>query len=182
MSIRLYNSKNRFGIISILFHWSMAFLIILMLILGFYMANLPKGPELSNLVKTHKSIGVLILLLVLLRLIWRVNNLTPVLNIPLWEKVAEQGVHWVLYLLIFAMPITGWLMSSAAGNSPAFFGLFVLPNLVSPNKSLVHTFFEMHETLAFCLVAFIIFHTIAALKHHFYDKDDILIRMFSSQD
>ena len=86
-------------------------------------------------------------------------------------------MHYVLYGFMFVMPLTGWLMSSAAGLTVSFFGLFTLPNLVPANPALRHYFFNIHGTCALILIGIIVLHVLAALKHHFWDKDDILKRM-----
>lgn len=176
--MQIKNTKNQFGLIAILFHWIMAILVIGMLCLGLYMTGLPAGAKRSNLYGWHKAFGVLILMLVTLRILWRVSNITPQLAIPLLEKMAARTVHWALYGFMVAMPVTGWLLSSAAGYPPSFFGLFVLPGLIEPNPDLVPLLGSLHKWIAYGLIATIVLHTLAALKHHFIDKDNILRRMF----
>lgn len=172
------NTEQRFGLIAITIHWLMAVLIIGMLILGTYMVTLPIGIEKLKLYGWHKETGVLILALVSFRLFWRLINTNPHLSMPLLERIAARLAHWALYGLMFAMPMTGWLLSSAAGFSVSFFGLFTLPDLVAPNKALASILGDAHYWLGNALIALLILHTLAALKHHFYDKDDILRRMF----
>lgn len=176
--MQIKNSKNQFGLIAILFHWIMAILVIGMLCLGLYMTSLPAGAEKSGLYGWHKAFGVLILMLVVLRILWRVSNITPQLAIPLLEKMIARTVHWALYGFMMAMPITGWLLSSAAGHPPSFFGVFVLPGLMTPNPDLVPFLGNLHKWIAYGLITTIVLHTLAALKHHFIDKDNILRRMF----
>lgn len=172
------NTTDRFGIVAILLHWIIAILIIGMLTLGLYMTELPIGLEKLKFYGWHKEFGILILMLVIVRFIWRLSNLTPTLAIlPWWEKLGARIMHWALYGFMFAMPMTGWLMSSAAGLSVSFFGLFTLPNFVMPNEQLFKLLAEIHEWLGFGLIAAIIGHTAAALKHRFIDKDNILRRI-----
>jgi cytochrome b561 len=121
----------------------------------------------------------LALMLVMVRIIWRLSNRIPYLTLPLWEKIAARTVHWAFYGFMFAMPITGWLITSAAGLPVSFFGLFVLPDLVTPNPDSMQLFQKIHEWLGYGLIATIVLHTSAALKHHFINKDDILKRMLS---
>lgn len=173
------NTKERYGFVAIFLHWLMAILLIGLLILGIYMTDLPNSYTKLKLYGWHKEYGLLVLGLVIVRVIWRLINLTPRLSIPLWEKIAARTVHWLFYILMFAMPITGWLITSAAGLPVSFFGLFVLPNLIAPNKNLLELFEEVHEFLGYALIAIIIVHVIAALKHHFINKDDTLKRMIS---
>lgn len=173
------NTEERYGIVAIIFHWIMAILIIGMISLGLYMADLPNGPVKIKLFGLHKEFGMLILMLVTLRIIWRLQNQTPRLSIPRWQKWAAHGTHFILYTLMIAMPITGWLVTSAAGFQVSFFGMFLVPNLIPADEAQMKLFAEIHEWLAYGLIAVLCLHVAAALKHHFIDKDNILIRMFS---
>lgn len=173
------NTENRFGVVAISLHWVMALLIIGMLAVGLYMVNLPVGLQKLKLYGLHKACGFLVLGLVTIRLIWRLLNTTPQLSLPWWEKVAARLAHVALYGFMFAMPITGWLVTSAAGFPASFFGLFTIPTLIAPNEELLPWFSMAHEWIAYGLIATILVHTAAALKHHFIDKDDILKRMMS---
>jgi len=121
----------------------------------------------------------LVLFLAIFRLVWRLGNQLPELALPLLEKIAARSMHWAMYGFMFAMPITGWLISSSAGITVSFFGLFSMPNLVAPDPQNLDLFKWIHEWLAYALIAAIGLHTAAALKHHFIDKDDILKRMLS---
>lgn len=177
--MQLKNSETHFGLIAILFHWVMALLIIGMLGVGLYMTDLPIGIQKLKLYGLHKAFGILVLILVILRIIWRLSNKTPLLTMPKLEVIAARLAHLALYALMLAMPLSGWLMTSAAGLPPSFFGLFTLPSLVAPNDDLRELFGFAHEWLAYGLIALIVLHTLAALKHHFYNKDDILRRMIS---
>jgi cytochrome b561 len=174
------NTEQRFGMAAITLHWLMAILLISLLALGLYMTRIPISALKLKLYGWHKELGVLALMLVTLRLGWRLGNITPTLSeLPYWEKLAARSVHWIFYALMFAMPISGWLITSAAGLPVSFFGLFVLPNLIAPNEELRHLFAKIHEYLAYGLIAAICGHVVAALKHHFIDKDDIFRRMLS---
>lgn len=176
----LKNTENRFGLIAILFHWIMALLIIGLLILGLYMVSLPIGLEKLKLYGWHKEYGFLVLALVLFRLIWRLINITPSLSsLPWFEKIAARLVHWAFYAFMFALPLSGWLITSAAGLPASFFGLFTLPNLIPPNAALLGLFSEIHKWLGYGLIFTIFLHICGALKHHFIDKDNILRRMIS---
>lgn len=175
--MRVKNTSERFGIVAIALHWVIAFLIIGMLALGLYMVNLPTGLEKLKLYGWHKEYGLLILSLAIVRITWRIINKTPQLMLPWWEKLAAYSVHWAFYGFMFAMPITGWLISSAAGIRVSFFGLFTLPNLIEPNQQSLNFFAWCHESLGYALIVTIIIHVMAALKHHFINKDDILRRM-----
>lgn len=173
------NSENRFGWVAIALHWVMAILIIGLLAVGIYMVDLPIGLQKLKLYGWHKEYGLLALGLVLVRFPWRLFNITPRLSLPLLEHIAARAVHYAFYIFMFAMPMTGWLITSAADLPASFFGLFVLPNLISPNEELRVLFQEIHKWLGYLLIATIVLHASAALKHHFINKDDILKRMIS---
>lgn len=177
--MQIKNSLSRYGFIAIALHWIIAILIIALLALGLYMVALPISLEKLKLYGWHKEYGILALMLAMLRIMWRLANITPLLSLPLWERLAARTVHWAFYGFMFAMPITGWLITSAAGLPVSFFGLFVLPDLVSANNDQMKLFQEIHEWLGYGLIATIVLHTCAALKHHFINKDDILRRMLS---
>ncbi len=172
------NTETKFGSIAISLHWLMAIIIIGMLALGLYMTGLPKSALKLKLYGWHKEFGMLILMLAAARISWRLSNINPSLaSLPSWERLGALAVHWMLYLLMFAMPITGWLITSAAGFPVSFFGLFLIPTIVPADENWLKIFETMHEWIAYGLIALIIGHTLAALKHHFIDKDDIFRRM-----
>jgi len=174
------NTEQRYGIITICIHWIMALLLIGMLALGLYMTDLPTSALKIKLFGLHKEFGILILMLVLVRLFWRLSNKSPSLNsLPTWERLAARAVHWAFYGFMFALPISGWLITSAANLPISFFGLFTLPNLIAPSEQLKSLFGEIHEWLAYGLIATICLHIVAALKHHFINKDNILKGMIS---
>src|SRR5579872_5716268 len=148
IAMQVRNTSNRFGIVMILFHWLMAILIIAMLALGLYMIRLPIGALKLKLYGWHKELGVLILMLAALRITWRLANTMPILTLPWWEILAAKTLHWAFYGFMFAMPISGWLMTSASGLPVSFFGLFLLPDLISPNEHLRVILLEIHRWLA----------------------------------
>jgi cytochrome b561 len=173
------NTTTRFGAIAMLLHWVIALLMIGLIILGLYMVGLPISLHKLKYYGWHKEFGVLVLMLATVRLAWRFTNTTPLLppQMPKWEQMAAHGMHYVFYVFMFALPITGWMLSSAAGLPVSFFGLFVLPDLISANEQTRHLLTEIHKWLAYGLIAAICGHTGAALQHHFINKDDILRRM-----
>lgn len=128
----------------------------------------------------HKSIGLSILLLVVLRIIWIIHSGRPPLpeNVPLWERVFSRIVQYALYLFLILMPLSGWIMSVAANRTPKYFGFFNVPFPGIPtDKGLSKLMFEFHETIAWILIVLIALHVAGALKHHFIDKDDVLKKM-----
>ena len=177
--MQIRNSLNHFGIITIILHWVIAAILIVLLVFGLYMVGLPISLEKLKYYGWHKEYGILALMLAMIRISWRLMNILPSLSIPVWEKVIARLVHWTFYGFMFAMPISGWLITSSAGLPVSFFGWFVLPNLISPDPILMNLFIQIHQWLGYGLIALICLHTAAALKHHFIDKDDILRRMLS---
>jgi cytochrome b561 len=175
--MQLFNTNQSYGTLTIFLHWLMAILVIGMICVGLYMVSLPLSTFKFTLYGWHKAFGFLVLGLVIARLLWRLCNIIPSLSIPQWEKRTALSVHWILYGFMFALPITGWLLTSAAGFPVSFFGLFIIPNLLAPDDQLRVLFESIHHYLGFALIAIIALHTAAALKHHLIDKDDILRRM-----
>lgn len=121
--MQILNTENRYGMISILLHWIIAIIILVLIGLGLYMTNLPIGLLKLKLYGYHKELGILILMLVMLRIMWRIVNISPSLGeIPTWEKYAARAVQLLFYIFMVALPISGWLLTSAAGLAPSFFG------------------------------------------------------------
>lgn len=177
----LRNTKFTYGPVSKLFHWVMALLVIGMLCLGFYMGTLHHiNPEKVRLVGLHKSFGLTVFSLAVLRVAWRFMNPSPLLptDMKWYEKAAARLGHLALYVLILAMPLTGWAMSSASGFTPSFFGLFTVPDIVHTHShALAHQLGGVHKTLAWCLLTVLCLHALAALYHHFIRRDNVLRRM-----
>jgi cytochrome b561 len=160
-------------------HWLMALALIANLVLGLSMADLPRSPQKLQLFAWHKWAGMTLLALVTLRLLWRVTHPVPhaLPNTPAWQARAANFAHFGLYLLMFAIPLSGWLMSSAGGFQVVYLGILPLPDLVGKNKALFESLKEIHETLNYAMLALVIAHAAAALKHHWLDRDPTLARM-----
>ena len=160
-------------------HWLMAVMLFGLLALGLYMTDLPLSPEKLKLYSWHKWAGVTVFLLLLFRLLWRIKNPPPPLpeSMPKALQLVAHAGHFGLYALMFAIPLSGWLMSSAKGFQTVYFGVLQIPDLIEKNKELGHLLAEVHETLSWLFIILLVGHIAAALKHHFIDKDDILIRM-----
>ena len=179
---QITNSDQRYGLVAIVLHWLMALLLITLLVLGLYMVELPDAgydTRKIELILYHKELGIAAALLVALRLAWRIGNVLPALvaRLPEWQKVTARFVHLSFYALMLALPITGWLMSSAAGIPVSFFGWFYLPDLISHNELLFRAFIRIHQWLAYALIACLLVHAGAALTHHLLFKDDTLRKM-----
>ncbi len=173
------NTTRRWGSIAQLFHWVIVVLIVAQFTLATLFDDLPAGAKKLTLLARHKSIGITILMLAFLRLGWRWSNATPLLPDTLkpYERRLARLTHGLLYVLLFAVPLTGWLMSSARGFPVSWFGLLQLPDLVPKNKNLYDMLVDTHITLAWTLGAVATLHLGAALKHHFMLRDDVLRRM-----
>lgn len=186
----LRNTSTGYGRVAIAFHWTMAILIIAMLAFGLYMTTLPPtDPATFQLFQLHKSIGFVVLTLAVLRLVWRLINPSPKLpdGMHPLEKLAAHLGHIGLYVLIFAMPVTGWFMVSASpwGIPTVLFNIQPVPHLPVPEalgtKEQAEAFFKLlHEYGAYLLIALVVVHIAAAMKHHFIARDDTLKRMVST--
>ncbi len=173
------SEANRWGIGARTLHWIMAVLIIGLGLVGLYMSDLPNSPQKIKIYALHKSIGLTVLALLLLRLAWRMADRRPdELPMPRWQALTARAVHGLLYLLMLALPLSGWLYNSASGYPLQWFSLFNLPSLTggadAALKGLAH---DVHEYGFFVLVLALLAHAGAALKHHFIDRDDTLVRM-----
>jgi len=162
-----------------LLHWVVVALILVQVTLGLIAADLPLGLKKLAMLARHKSFGITILGLATLRLLWRWTNPTPPLPDDLrpYERVLAHFTHAALYVLLFAMPLSGWMMSSARGFPVSWFGLIQLPDLVPKSQPLYDALLRTHDLLAIALGAVVLLHVAGALKHHFVLKDDVLRRM-----
>jgi cytochrome b561/polyisoprenoid-binding protein YceI len=177
MSVR--NTRERWGSLSQLLHWLIVALIALQVALGLTGIMLPLGMQKLAVLARHKSIGITILALAALRLLWRWVNPTPPLpsNLKPHERFLARFTHGALYVLLFAMPLTGWIMSSARGFPVSWFGVLQLPDLVPKSDALYDAMIRTHAALAIGLALTVALHIAGALKHHFVLKDDTLRRM-----
>jgi cytochrome b561 len=177
--MQLKNDAFRYGAIAQLFHWTIVALIITQFTLANKAEGLPLGPAKIATLATHKSVGMTIFGLAVLRLIWRWFNPVPEApaSTPSWQRRAAHVSHWALYALIMITPLIGWLMSSARNFPVSWFGLITLPDFVEPDTARYEFFHSTHEVLAMSLLVIAIVHAAAALKHHFFDRDNVLRRM-----
>lgn len=177
--MRIRNTEQHWGLLAQGLHWLIAVLVVVMAGLGWYMTTLDISPTMFELYALHKSIGVTVLALVILRLLWRAANPTP--SLPAHMKPVERrlahATHGLLYLILIAMPISGYVINSAADFPLTVFGLFTIPNLIAENESVQAIAGAVHGTLIWVLVAVLLLHVAGALKHHFVDRDDVLRRM-----
>lgn len=177
--MRFKNTELKYGPIAQLFHWVIVALVITQFLLAQRADDLPRGPALLQTLALHKSIGITILALAIVRLAWRWVNPVPPMppSAPRWQHVAARISHSALYGLLLLQPLVGWLMSSARNFPVSWFGAVTLPDLIEPSKSAYELFHEGHEILGQALLVLALLHAAAALKHHFIDRDDVLLRM-----
>jgi cytochrome b561 len=157
----------------------MALLIIGLFALGQYMSDLSMSPRKLQLYSWHKWVGVTVFFLLLVRVGWRITHQPPALpeQMPKLQRIASNVGHAALYLLMLAIPISGWLMSSAKGYQTVWFGVLPIPDLLGKDKQLGDALAELHGALNGLLMFIVAIHVLAALKHHFIDRDNILRRM-----
>ena len=172
-------SRARYTAVAQALHWVIAALIVTQFALAWTAEDLPLGMHKLALLARHKSFGMTVLMLAVLRLAWRLFNPAPPLpgGMSALERILARGTHYAFYVLLFAMPLSGWMMSSAKNYSVSWFGLFTWPNLIGPDDRAFDALKETHWILSNVLFAIAILHVLAALKHHFWNQDDVLKRM-----
>ena len=173
------NTASKYGVVAKGFHWLLFLMLSFQFVAGNFLASLPKGAEKMEAAGMHKSFGSIVLMLIMLRLLWRLINETPRLpdETTAAEAFVAKAMHWGLYVLMFAQPLSGIMMSQAAGIPVSFFGLFEFPVFLDKNPELAKTFLTVHGTVWILLVIAIIGHAGAALHHHFIKKDNVLKQM-----
>jgi cytochrome b561 len=176
--MQLRNTTAQWGSVAQFLHWLIVVLIVIQVALALAAEEMHGVAKLATLAR-HKSVGITILMLAVIRVLWRLSGPTPPLPSTLkpYERFLAHFTHIALYVLIFAMPLSGWIMTSARGFPASWFSLFQLPDLVAKNRPLYEAMQETHEALAWTLGAVATLHALAALKHHFVLKDNILRRM-----
>lgn len=173
-------NTDRWGATSQLLHWTIAVLILSIGAVGLVMGELPRSPKWFWVYTLHKSLGLTVLALVLVRIAWRLyaGAPAPVEGTPRWQARLASLTHGAIYVLILAMPLSGWLYDSASGLRPfRWFGLAEVPKLSPPHEALADAMHETHELLFWVLIALVIGHAGAALYHHFVRRDATLARM-----
>lgn len=181
--MRWRNSTTNWGSIAKAFHWIVALLILANLVLGYWADGLPRSPEKLQAFYWHKTIGLTVLWLVVLRLLWRLSSRIPMLPtaMPGWQRLAAHLSHFLLYVAMFAMPISGWVVHAAADSSLVLYGLFEVPDIVTATGSRAEAIGDAaaatHYYLFLTLCVLIAIHVLGALKHHLVDGDHVMKRM-----
>jgi cytochrome b561 len=175
------SDRSHWGSLAKFFHWTTVLLILVQATIGLVMINLPKRPNVIAVYTFHKSLGLTIFAFAALRLTWRLFDRRPEepTSVPRWQVTAARLGHALLYTLLFAVPLSGWLFDSATALRPLrWFGLFDVPSLTGgPDKSLKEFAEGLHFWLFWTLATVATGHAIAALIHHFHDRDAVLRRM-----
>ena len=177
--IMLRNTDNTWGTIAKFFHWTLAILIFLQLALGKYAEALDLSPHKLDMFAWHKSVGVSILLLVVLRIAWRLANRppSPPAGLSKYETRLAQIGHLLLYGLILAVPVSGWIASDTTRVPFKAFFVIPMPDLLEADRSLQDTAASIHEGLIVALLAVVLLHVAAALRHHLLLRNDVLRSM-----
>lgn len=172
------SEAKSYNIISRIIHWVTALIILALLVVGKYMKGMEFSEQKLEVYNLHKSFGLLVLFLVVVRIVWHIVTKKPksMDTHAKWERVLSHAVHGFLYLLLFALPLSGWVMSSAGDFNIKFFGLN-MPDIVAKDENLFEFAEEMHELFAYAVLGFVALHVAGALKHHFIDRDMTIARM-----
>jgi cytochrome b561 len=171
---------QRYSSIAIALHWLLAFLIIGTFTLGLVMTDIPGlTPTKLRYFSWHKWAGVTVLLLAALRLLWRLRNKPPAYpaTMPAWQRRAAHTLHGLLYVLMFAVPLSGYFYSLAAGVPVVYFGLFPLPVLIDADPALKPALGALHYWLNMLLASLVVLHVLAAFKHLLFERDGVMQRM-----
>ena len=169
-----------YGRTAVALHWAIALLIVVGFTVGVTMVELPLSPQKAKVFAYHKWIGITVLGLALVRVVWRASHAgPPELPMPGWQRLAARATHVLLYVLMLAIPLVGWMYTSAAGFPVVYLKLVQLPDLVSKDKELAVLLKLVHKVLAWSLSGVVALHLAAALKHHFIDRDATLKRMLA---
>ena len=183
MSIQLRNTKDRYGLVAMLLHWGMAILIVGLFALGTYMVELDYyDPWYKQAPDLHRSFGVIVAGLMIYRLGWRLANTRPSELGEAWESRIATWVHRLFYMLIAGIVVSGYLITTAEGQPVIVFGLFDIPATFTSFENMEDIAGEVHEWLTTTLIVLVSLHALAALKHHFINRDSTLRRMFGKTD
>jgi cytochrome b561 len=177
------NTPERWGSVSIALHWTIAALVLLVQVpAGITMTSVEPGTVQNVGYNIHKTTGIVIFLLALVRLAWRWTHPVPALpaDMPVWQARLARTTHAILYLVLFLMPITGFLYTAMGGFPVPFFMLYDLARFVPENKPVAEIFKYAHLTLQYVLYVTVLLHVSGALYHHFVRRDGVLLRMLSS--
>jgi len=169
---------KKFGFVSKCLHWGIFVLVCANFFLIWQRESFLKDdPRSLEYILLHKSIGIVIFVLAILFIFWHLVRARPALNLSKPQRMATRSVHNLLFLLLIAMPLSGYVMSVTSNHPVSFFGLFQLPSLIGENKALSELAFQIHAACGWALIILVAMHVLAAFFHHFVSKDNVLRRM-----
>lgn len=177
--MQIRNTQARWGIVAQSLHWLVFILFVAQFVSAEVMMDMAESPEKWEFYALHKSIGVLLLFIVFLRISWRMSSTAPERphGMPKMQAVLAGSVHALLYVAMIVMPISGYAMSMSGSHGIVFFGLFNLPDFIGPSKEISKLSHEVHEIGGIAIYVLVGVHVIGALWHHFIEKDTVLKRM-----
>lgn len=179
MSLNFKNSQTSYGFVSKNFHWIMAIIIVFNFILGLFLEDLEKGPIRFLLFNIHKSTGVLVIFLIILRFFWRLINTVPAhLSQNKFLNKISILAHYSFYIILLIVPLSGWTYSSAKGGIVSVFGIFTVPALVEKNENIAKIAFSIHQISVYTFITILALHILASIYHHYFLKDKTLKRMW----
>lgn len=175
----LRNTAHTWGSAAKCLHWTVAALVLVQIVLGWWAVTVPLSPLKLDLFVWHKSFGMLVLALTVVRVGWRLANPAPALPpaLPAWERLAARAVHALIHSMLIAMALSGWVVSSAANVPFRIFWLIPLPRIVPPDRAVAELFADVHLLLVVALALLLLLHVGAAIRHHVVLRDDVLARM-----
>jgi cytochrome b561 len=170
--------RLHYGATAKVLHWSVVALLIVQYAIGWLMPDIKRGMTPGAAMTWHISIGMTILVLIVARLTWRLTHpVAPESSLPPWQRLTSEAVHWLLYLLVLATTLSGWLFASARGWTISWFFAVPLPMLTAGNRQLLHAIDGVHQDLEWALLILIGVHVAAALLHLLYYRDGVVRRM-----
>ena len=171
-------ARLQYGTTAKMFHWLIVALLVVQYLIGWLMPDIHRGQTPGVAMIVHNSFGILILVLIVLRFAWRLAHpVAPESSLPPWQRLSSEVVHWLLYALVLATTLTGWLFASFRGWSVYFFYLFPLPMVASDNAAAGKAIDGLHQAMEWTLLVFIALHVLAALVHMFIHRDRVMERM-----
>jgi cytochrome b561 len=171
-------ARLQYGTTAKVFHWLIVALLLVQYAIGWLMPDIHRGMKPGAPMTFHISIGIAILVLIVLRLVWRlIHPVAPEGSLSRWQRLSSEAVHWLLYVLVLATTLTGWLFASFRGWAISFFYLFPMPMLASDNAAAGKAIDGLHQAMEWTLLAFIGLHVVSALAHVFIYRDRIMQRM-----
>lgn len=168
----------RYTKVAIWLHWLIGLAVIANIGLAMLTEDMPREAHRAAM-GVHKALGMAILALTVLRILWRLTHKAPPLSAGMrtWERWTSGLVHFLFYVLLILLPLSGWVWMSAADRPIDFFGLFTIPSIVAPSDEVADVLHDRHETLGLMMLALVALHFLAALKHQFVDRDRLFSRM-----